>query len=207
MKFLKNNVKLFIGIIIGIFLASGTILAYSYYANDISYTKQGIANEITVSDALDDLYSKVPSGSKTIESTGSFDVSQYATAVVQNLYTTTQYNNNYTTGYNAGLSESKGKRWNSGSFNTTGIYNIPTGFRPSKIIVYTNGTSESMYVYDSAVSSSQFVKVGIGNDSNPYYTYYNLGDTISNTRINSISDTQVQFNNPKGSLYRWFAVE
>ena len=56
---LKNNLKLIIGIIIGAILASSiTIYAYNYYANQIGYTKDGTDIE-NVSQALNDLYSKI----------------------------------------------------------------------------------------------------------------------------------------------------
>lgn len=62
MNFLKKNVKLFLGFIIGLILASGVaVYAYSYYAKDISYTKPGANTEINVEVALNDLYSKLDS--------------------------------------------------------------------------------------------------------------------------------------------------
>ena len=62
MKFLKNNLKVIIGFIVGMILASGiTVYAYSYFAKDIEYTK--IENEtetiISVEDALNDLYNSI----------------------------------------------------------------------------------------------------------------------------------------------------
>ena len=59
MKFIKNNLKVIIGFIIGVILASGiTVYAYSYAAKDISYTKPGTETEINVEQALNDLYGK-----------------------------------------------------------------------------------------------------------------------------------------------------
>lgn len=60
MNFLKKNVKLFLGFIIGLILASGVaVYAYSYYAKDIGYTKPGTNTEISVETALNELYNKV----------------------------------------------------------------------------------------------------------------------------------------------------
>ena len=59
MKFLKNNLKVIIGFIVGVVLASSiTVYAYSYFAKDISYTKPGTNTPISVETALNDLYNK-----------------------------------------------------------------------------------------------------------------------------------------------------
>lgn len=55
MKFIKNNLKVIIGFIMGIILASSiTVYAYSYIASDVKYT-----DEKSVSDALNELYQKI----------------------------------------------------------------------------------------------------------------------------------------------------
>ena len=58
MKFIKKNIKLIIGIMIGMLLVSGISVyaTYTYFATDVSYTKDG--EEISVADALNYLYSK-----------------------------------------------------------------------------------------------------------------------------------------------------
>ena len=57
MKFLKNNLKLIIGLMVGAILASTiTVYAYSYFAKDISYTKPGTNTAISVETALNELY-------------------------------------------------------------------------------------------------------------------------------------------------------
>ena len=57
MNFVKKNIKLVVGIIIGAILISGiSVYATStYLASEVDYNKNGQAK---VSDALDDLYSK-----------------------------------------------------------------------------------------------------------------------------------------------------
>lgn len=56
MKFIKKNIKLIIGILIGILLVSGISVyaTYKYFATDVSYTKDGI--KINVEKALNELY-------------------------------------------------------------------------------------------------------------------------------------------------------
>ena len=56
MNFFKKNIKLIIGFIVGVILASGiTVYATSYFAGDVKYTRNNI--ETTVEAALNDLYS------------------------------------------------------------------------------------------------------------------------------------------------------
>ena len=59
MKFLKNNLKLIIGFIVGVILATSiTVYAYSYIASDVKYIKSEGATkkEISVEQALNELY-------------------------------------------------------------------------------------------------------------------------------------------------------
>ena len=51
-KFIRNNI---FGFLIGIILCSGIVYAASYFASDISYTKDGWEVN-NVKDAIDDLY-------------------------------------------------------------------------------------------------------------------------------------------------------
>jgi len=60
MKFFKEKKSIIISFIIGVIIASSiTVYAYSYYAKDIGYTKPGTNTEISVEDALNDLYSEI----------------------------------------------------------------------------------------------------------------------------------------------------
>ena len=56
MNFLRNNLKVIIGFLIGVVLASSiTVYAANYFAKDITYTREG-TNIKSVEDALNDLY-------------------------------------------------------------------------------------------------------------------------------------------------------
>ena len=57
MKFIKKNIKLIIGIIIGMTLVStlSAYATYNYLASDVSYTKAD-GNKINVQDAINELY-------------------------------------------------------------------------------------------------------------------------------------------------------
>ena len=125
MNFVKKNYRLIIGIIIGAILISG-ISVYAtgqYLASQVEYNKNGQAK---VSDALDDLYSKVPSGTKTITEKGNqIDVSKYQYADTTGLYTQAEA----TTG--------EGRYWIKDSFKCgDGFeYSYPTNFQPSMMIL------------------------------------------------------------------------
>ena len=75
MKFLKNNCKIIIGFILGVLLTSSIVYA-AVSANQISYTKQGV-NANNVSEALNDLYSKISNEEKTITLNGNNTLDKY----------------------------------------------------------------------------------------------------------------------------------
>ena len=58
MNFFTKNKKIIFGFLLGVLLTSGVgvFANYLYYAKDISYTKEG--NEISIADALNELYDK-----------------------------------------------------------------------------------------------------------------------------------------------------
>ena len=67
MKFLKNNLKLIIGILIGAILASGIVYAATS-ASQVTYTTNKNAEIKTVEGALNDLYSKTLDGENIYDS-------------------------------------------------------------------------------------------------------------------------------------------
>ena len=82
MRILKEKKGIIISFIIGVIIASSiTVCATSYLANQVSYTKLNETSQITVEDALNDLYAKVQNvyfdissdSNNTTQSDASFD--------------------------------------------------------------------------------------------------------------------------------------
>ena len=71
MKFLKKSKKLIIGIIIGLIVGSvvSVYAAYSYFAEDVSYASSN-GTEISVQEALDQLYARQNLGTMSTNYTG-----------------------------------------------------------------------------------------------------------------------------------------
>lgn len=101
MNFIKKNIKLIIGFIVGAIVASSvTVYAYSYLASDIKYTKEekdGTETEIDVEQALDELYRN----KDTVYETGEFD--QYVAAYSNYASVTLNLSKTYTAQDNARL--------------------------------------------------------------------------------------------------------
>ena len=164
MNFLKKNIKLIIGIIIGVALTSGSIFAYSYFANNIGYTKQGSEDEINVETALNDLYSKLPKDTIQITTKGSqIDVGSYKYADTTGLYTSEEYQNYGTTQYNNGKNESvKVVKNYTMNYNNGNWTNVELGFRPQMIVLIDsvsvtwarNGDSSMHVFWDNGSHSS-----------------------------------------------------
>lgn len=59
MSFFRKNIKIIVAFIIGVILASGiSVYAYSCYSSDISYKKVNSEEEISVEEALNELYER-----------------------------------------------------------------------------------------------------------------------------------------------------
>ena len=90
MKFIKNNLKVIIGFIIGVILASSiTVYAYSYLASDISYTRDG-TNIKSVEEALNELYrnkKETSDDTKSITANGEQELDKYYKKLNVNVYT------------------------------------------------------------------------------------------------------------------------
>ena len=75
MKFFKNNLKVIIGFVIGVILASSiTVYAYSYFASDVKYT-----DDKSVEDALNELY-EIKNNNKSIVKTTILERAFYSPA-------------------------------------------------------------------------------------------------------------------------------
>lgn len=158
MKFLKNNVKLIIGFIVGVILASSiSVYAYSYLASDVQYT-----NEKSVENALNDLYEKI---NEPLINKIDFSTSR------------TYYMGNRKEGQTKSITLSKGNyiisvvnahAWASGStFNKNGVISSSA----SSWITVTNGTCEFLtgyYVQPTATNKTDDTKYV------SQYTYSNL---------------------------------
>ena len=133
MKFLKEKKGIIISFIIGVILASSIAVYASISASEVDYK-----NGQKVSQALDDLYSKVPSGTKTITTKESnIDVSKYQYADTTGLYTLSE------------VQSGKGTSWDTGTTNmTNGNCTIDLkdlNFTPSKVIVYYYNNTTKYY--------------------------------------------------------------
>lgn len=64
---MKKNLKILLAFILGMVLASGvTVYAYSLLASDVKYVKEGETEEITIDQALNELYSKTSSNAQIL---------------------------------------------------------------------------------------------------------------------------------------------
>ena len=77
MNFIRKNIKLLIGIIIGLVIASTIVVYAAINANTVDYK-----NNQKVSDALNELYTKVPSGSQDITANGTYNIANKASVNV-----------------------------------------------------------------------------------------------------------------------------
>ena len=122
----------------------------TYLASEVEYNKNGQAK---VADALDDLYSKVPSGTKIITEKGNqIDIGKYQYVDTTGLYTADE------------IQSGKGTSWNYGNFNTeTGTKDIIIGFRPTEIYFELYPDSSIRYLYHY-------------NNNKLFLLYYNNGN-------------------------------
>ena len=148
-SFIKGKIRrdAIIAFMIGIVIASSiAVYAVAINANQVAYT-----NNKKVSDALNELYTQVPNGTKTItEKSNSIDVSKFQYADTTGLYTLSE------------LQEQTGKGiyWNSGNFKMGGpnsTFTIQVGFVPVRTVVY-------IYVNDS----TRAVLVKEGTEQNEF---------------------------------------
>ena len=192
MNFVKKNLKWIITII-GVIIVTTGISVYAtstYLASQVEYNKNGQAK---VSDALDDLYNKIPSGTKTITEKGSqIDVSKYQYADTTGLYTLSE------------VQSGKGTSWNNGNgtSTSTGLYSFDIKIiNPSKIILILKDTG-----YEN--NCMNIINYFIKNSNDTYTRIHNGGsDNIyPNVMNNSIfsMDLGSGFANMD---YEWVAIK
>lgn len=166
MKFIKKNIKIIVGFIVGVILASGiTVYAtYKYFATDVSYIKDG--TEISVEDALNELYANLNlelefvisnsvTGTLTTNRTASVDLSSGNYIIFANEYNAGAP----TTGLNTSITLS------SSDANT--IINMLS----SKVSSYETAYSSSSNITIFQVqSNNNFILTILGNDAGKHST-------------------------------------
>ena len=163
MNFVKKNLKWIITII-GVIVITTGISVYAtsqYLASQVDYK-----NGDSVEDALDDLYSKVPSGTLEIkEKKSNIDVSKYQYADTTGLYTADE------------VQSGKGTSWNYGNFDTeTGTRDINIGFRPTEIYFeWINNSDIYLYHY---INNQFFVIYRSTNNNTTTYNSTYINDSI-----------------------------
>ena len=201
MNFLKNNKKIIAAFAAGAIIFSGVGYATNeYVAGSIRYTKSGASSSISVADALNELYDMKknfvkPEGTKTIEANGTYNIANYENVVVQNLYTKSQYDNNYNSGYNAGRNDNTGYLKTGVTLTHNNISELAyyeLGFEPSFVcIMYNNGFfcngfkgDQKLYWRNYAGEVYTFQNA-FNTDSKGFY-YSNDGSTWTNCTIYAV---------------------
>ena len=158
MKFLKNNLKVIIAFIVGIILASSIAVYATISASEVDYK-----NGKKVSEALDDLYSKVPSKEdvKITEATTGINVRDALTIDTSSLYPKSQ------DGENVFFKKCSVEL----DANGYGVID-DIGFTPKTIVVVWDKTNEKAYSYKN-----------INNIGNAFCTNGNIESESDNTTI------------------------
>ena len=199
MKNLKKNLKWIIAII-GVIIATAGISAYAtsqYLASQVDYNKNG---QEKVSDALDDLYTKLNTYknlNQTTTATASDIISGKTAYSSSGTLITGEYNPIITT---------KGTEWNSGTKITTAdsVNSIEIGFVPNTIVIFNiKGTENGKMMYDTNWGNNVSVLCSSGGIST-----YKFGNTYqsNNTFIISVGST-VTFHTENANTWRWIAIK
>ena len=173
MDFVKRNIK-FIIIIIIIIVITGGISVYAtseYMASLIIYK-----NDVSIANALDDLYSKLPNGTIPITTKDNqIDVSAYQYADTTEMYTSSEYTDYGTQRYNEGYTEGR---------NSVGGYEV----------VKTGSYTSSSISVSSNTGAWTKIDIPLGQ------TYSNVYFYITSYKSNSQSNHYLNFNNQSALL-------
>ena len=162
MKRFKKYKGIIMGFIIGGITASSITVCAMIGANSVTYT-----NDKTVEAALNELYTKIPRGTKTINEKGNqIDVGAYKYADTTGLYTSTEYQNfgneKYQEGIEAGenaVANAVGYKAGIYEVTTTGKNYINCGFKPKYVLVKLANTDDTknvyVYFYDEKISMTK----------------------------------------------------
>lgn len=198
MEFIKKNIKMIIGFIAGVILASGiTVYAtYTYLATDVSYERNG--TEISVANALNDLYDNKQDVSELNSLRTSINQSDATESDIlsgKKAYTT----NGLITGTYTPLTTTKGIEYNYGEFKfaKNGQWSvINCGFKPTKLCLWLNTNDGGTVIYD-------------GNDW--WWTSYGSYKILNNGQGNDLTDNGFKLQNWDDSLQgvtiTWFAIK
>ena len=190
-----KNVKVIIGIIVGTILVSSISVyataTYLYNATDVGY------NNTNVSNALDDLYSKVPNGTKTITTKESnIDVGNYKYADTTGLYTLDE------------VQTGKGTSWNSGTNSiVNGSISIPVGFVPTETIIELNCGSQGSAIFRLYGINGDYSDIGYTNinDNKTWWISNSATGAVFNFN-NNTKTWQFQYANWNGTV-NWVAIK
>ena len=177
---MKNNMKYIIGFITGVVITIGaSVYAYSYFANDVSYIKQGTVNEISISDALNELYNRESANfaSRTSANATANDIIKGKTAWVNGQQITGNANKLVVTtvSYQAG--------WG----------HIALDFKPSMAIIAYNKTDYSIFYKD---------------DTTEYYVGASSSGASKTNRVSWTQDTGFDWNpSGSGSNFTLYAIK
>ena len=174
-KTLKKEVIL--AFIIGVVLASSMAVFANINASEIDYK-----NNQKVSDALDDLYSKIPNGKITITENGNnIDVSQYATADVNVVL------------------EGKGTTWNRGTFTSvSGVNSINIGFVPNTFIL-TRVDNGKTIIFSREHNPNKYLHIASEE-------WKSIDPTMTSYGIRSINSTTDVYITNAGIAFSWYAT-
>lgn len=205
-KAIKNPIFIFILSAI-IFGSMGVVISATILAKDVSYTPSNTNWKVdNVGDAIDELYNNYKNKISTLQITNDSLNSEIKTLTSTNTELNNQVNTLTTklsNATNAGLSGVISVT------NTTTVYTVNVGFKPSKVFVLqpktTNYGNYITYSYDSSISSN-FIGCWSNNLN---VTGEGTGCSVLN-RIFSLTDTGFTFKADNNTCYGttyWYAMK
>ena len=209
---LKNKgILLIVGFILGVILTGGVSFAtFNYYANQVGYTKPNEEEEITVAEALNELYKNKQDVSelnsvRTQLNTLNSSINQtdaLPADIISGKYAYTKNNGLIQGTFN--------KQYDSGSFTipASGTQSVNSlNFTPSKVIIFNLSTSQTLQ--QVTILEGNLIKMlayGFSGDLSALNGYHEWNKTVQpGTEITSngfnVADWQV------GYTHQWIAIK